>query len=226
MSALKDIIDNKVDDKTIVREEPMVVNVGGHAVFCRCFTYRNHQKWLAALGSLLTGFHALFQNVEFPGNQESIDKSRRSMMFLLSNKRVYDAIMKMFRRTVLREPGNEYWRWRWRKFKREVTVQEIIDLFFYVYLYNYEAVKKNVSFLLGRMGFVRNQGTYISGSVENLGGTVSRWTKPQYQNSAFTKSGGPRLLTTAELKDRESRARRKAPLTREAWEGDGGNGGD
>lgn len=221
MSALKQIIEEKVDDKSIVREEPMVVNVGGHAVFCRCFTYRNHQRWLTHLGLMLGGFKSLFDEVTFPSNQEQMEKSRKTLMLLLSNSKIYRAIMRMFRQTILREPGNEYWRWRWRKFRREITVQEMLDLFFYIYLYNYEAVKKNVSLLLGRMGFVKSLDTYISGSTENLGGTVSKWTKPRYQNSPFTSNGGPKLLTAAELAKKAKQAPRKRGVTREAWEGEG-----
>lgn len=223
MSALKEIVEEKRDDKSIVREDPMTVYVGGHPVHCRAFTYRNHQTWLAYLGTMLIDFHRVFQSLDFPENGDAIANARKRFQVVLSQVKVYRRIMRMFRKTLLKEPGNRYWRWRWRKFRREITVQELIDLFFYCYLFNYEAVKKNVTFLLERVGFAKKRGTYISGATENLGGVMDKSIKPRYPNSPSISNGGLRLLTPDEIDKRAAKPRRKS-LTREEWEGGGDNG--
>jgi hypothetical protein len=206
MDALRDIIENKDGDREIARQEPMRVMVAGHPVFCRCFTYRNHQRWLGVMGTTLVQFQSLFRTLDLPEKFQDLKKARIQFSVLLAQRKLYDTIVDLLCRTLLREPGNEWWRKHRRKFRREVTVQEIVDLFFYCYLFNYEAVKKNISFLLERMGLVKKRDTYTSSSTSGLAGIVSESIKPRFASSPFISKDGEKLTILSRPKSRSAPA--------------------
>jgi hypothetical protein len=198
MNALKQIIDDGGrDDREIAKFEPLIVNVGGHPVSVRAFTLDNYLVWLQRMGTMLMAFPNLLATLEWPETVKGIERVRQAWMRIMSQRKMYDHLLAMFRATVLREPGNEWWRFRYGFFRKRITVQELMDLFFYIYLFNHEAVKKNAIFLLKRLGFVRNKATFLSGSAENLAGMHGAQVKPRYPISPFSPAGQPNSTTSS-----------------------------
>lgn len=181
MDALKEFVDRGGrDDLSILKDDGIKVSVGGHPVCVRAFTLANHRRYILFLGTILQQFNNVFDAVKWPENPKELEQARQRLMGLISIPKLYRAVMRMFKLTLLREPGNRYWRWHIRKFEKTVTIQEFIDLFFYVYLWNMEAVKKNVSFLLERMGFIKQKATLLSGWGKNLAGVTNTLLKPRH----------------------------------------------
>jgi len=198
LNTLKQIIDEGGrDDREIAREDALVVNVGGHPVRVRAFTLDNYANWLQDMGTMLHAFPALLATLEWPETVKSVESVRQRWMVVLSQRLMYAKVLKMFRRTILREPGNEWWRRHFRYFRKRITVQELMDLFFYIYLFNHEAVKKNATFLLKRLGFVRNKATFLSSSAENLAGVSGAQVKPRFPVSPFSPVGQPNSTTSS-----------------------------
>jgi len=192
LNALKDIIDEGGrEDREIAKEEPLVVKVGGRQIYIRAFTLDNYVRWLGDLGTMLHQFQKLLETLEWPETQKGLDRVRQSWMVLMSQRGVYETLIRMVCRTIFREPGNGWWRWHGGFFRKRVTVQELMDLFFYAYLFNHEAVKKNATFLLKKMGFVRHRATFLSSSAGNLAGVSGAQVKPRYPVSPFSRVEKP-----------------------------------
>jgi hypothetical protein len=208
LNALKDIIDNGRDDLAIATEPELVVTIGGRPIHCRAFTLANHTRWTLAMGTALHSMSAILAGLEWPETKEGIERIRKTWTFALSTAKVQKQMMRLIEQTLFREPGNGWWRWHRGYFRTRVTVNELTDLFFYMYLWNHEAVKKNVTFLLQRMGFIRHKATFLSSSAQNLGGMSGAQVKPRSPSSAFSSSGTQNSTTSS----RPS----KAPASRES----------
>ena len=204
MDALADIIDNKRPDLEIALERPMVVTVADHPIHCRCFTYANHQRWMALMATTLVEFHEILKTLDWPEKAKDLQSIRQRFMVAFGQAKLYRQIISLLQKTLLREPGNQYWRWHLRRFRRSVTVQQVIDLFLYCYLFNYEAVKKNVTSLLEIMGLVKSQATYSSSSTRNLGGTRNGPAKPRFPNSPFISRDGGKVTINRKPRKRTS----------------------
>jgi len=189
LNALKDIIDaGGRDDREIARWEPLVVRVAGHPITVSAFTIDNYERWAIIMGTTLHTFPKILETLEWPETPKGIQKVRQAWMLAISQRALQREMMSMIERTIFRERGNFWWRWHKRWFRRHVTVGELIDLFFYAYLFNHEAVKKNVEFLLRRMGFVRKKVTFLSSSAENLAGMSGAQVKPRFPVPPYSPS--------------------------------------
>lgn len=75
-----------------------------------------------------------------------------------------------------------------RYFCKHVTINQVVQLFLALYLYNVEAVKKNAALLAKRLGV--NTERWLSSSTRDLGGLQDVSIRPRFQNLCSSNSDG------------------------------------
>jgi len=198
-SALKRFVDAGGDeDLSILADPPCVVEIAGRKIRVRALTLDNHKRWLVIFGTILRQYELVLEAAEWPDAKIDVAKQREKWQAFFSVEKVQREILTLVEQTLFREPGNLWWRLHKRWFRKHVTVMELMDLFFYLYLWNCEAVKKNAIFLLARMGFARRKATLYGGWSQNLAGHSGAQVQPRYPVSpptAATPSAGAQCKT-------------------------------
>ena len=171
------------EDMAILSDPPCVVEIAGRKISVRALTLDNHKRWLFIFGMILQQFELILRSVEWPDGRSEFEAQREKWQTFFSADRIQRQAITMIEQSLFCEPGNRWWRWHKRWFRKHVTVIELTDLFFYLYLWNCEAVKKNVTFLLRRMGFATQKATLFGGWSANLAGHSGAQVQPRFPNA-------------------------------------------
>ena len=194
--ALHEFVDNDgIEDLAILADPPCVVTVAGRKLSVRALTLHNHKKWLVLFGTMVRQYEMILESVEWPERKATIEEQRSRWQLFFSADTVIEQTLRMIEQTLFREPGNGWWRRHRRWFRKHVTILDLMDLLFYLYLWNCEAAKKNATFLLRRMGFVSQKAILFGGWSKNLGGLSGAQVTPRYGSSSSSASVLPKPTT-------------------------------
>ena len=184
------------EDLAILSDPPCVVEIAGRKIEVRALTLHNHKRWLAIFGAIVRQYEAILESVEWPEKKNDVELQRQRWQMFFSAGTVQEQTLAMIEQTLFHEPGNGWWRRHKRWFRKHVTILELMDLFFYLYLWNCEAPKKNATFLLRRMGFASQKATLYGGWSKNLGGLSGAQVTPRYASSNSSGSAQPKPNTS------------------------------
>lgn len=193
-NAILDIIEHRLPDRELAVDDTIKVVVAGHPISIGAFSLDTHARFVAMFGLTLYRLRELLGNLEFPESKVDLPNLVNRWLLALNTPRVYRQILKILELTLFREPGNEWWRRHKRWFRKHVTVQQLTDVFLYVYLANWECVKKNVTFLLRRAGIAATTETYWSSSAQNLGGQIGKHVRSRFDGLPSISSDGRKLV--------------------------------
>lgn len=199
------------EDMAILSDPPCVVEIAGRKLKVRAMTLENHKRWFLIFGSILRSYEIILESVEWPESASSIEGQRQRWQTFFSADRVQQDAISMIEQTLFREPGNGWWRRHKKWFRKNVTIIELMDLFFYLYLWNCEAVKKNATFLLRRMGFAHRRATLFGGWSRNLGGHSGAQVQPQYPVSPPAAASSSGSAPSATPRSASSNSSASAP---------------
>lgn len=194
---LKRLIDHQEPDETLIKEESEKIVIGPkkRVIYVSCFSWENHRRLSFMLGMFLHSFMDVFYQVEMASKNgtEISEEFATKLEAVIATRRGYRVMMRVFMRCLFREMENRSWRrWTWRRYFRKcVSVEEMLKLFWAIYCYNYVAVKKNVQFLLRKVTSLSTGDTYTYSSAENSGGVIGSSVKPQYQRYDSSSSDTP-----------------------------------
>lgn len=174
---------DKVEDYIILDEQPMPVKIGNRVIFIGNFTFENEirfwKKWVQILACLKTGKH----NFDLLASGTDLFKA------LYLQKNLYKMLCKLIYETVVRqqwyyyENGNEK-KIKWKNFSlgwfiKNMTKETLMQICKLVYIYNFDAEKKNLQILLGATGSKELAETYIYFWLQNLTGLTGKFLEQQ-----------------------------------------------
>lgn len=184
---------NKIDDFHLIEEAPMPVVIAGRLMFVGNLTLDNLYKFVDLSAEIFANVGAQITLADFLSN--SVD-----MMGVISeNKKLRYKLKVLIKKTVLNQ--QEFYRREmgrgidayvklpkvsWRHFKKNVTLERLVQILFLIYKFNFDAVKKNFSILATAMGTNQISANYIYSWLQNLAGLTGKFIIPQYLKSGLS----------------------------------------
>ncbi len=162
MIAIKEI-EKKVsaDDTIILLEQPHYLKLHGRTIEIKQVNWYYDWPHLAYwLGVFLEYYHAICKISQLPDRLSDIEEFRKNIRLVIGiNKVAFSALKKICGYTyqyeeqkgkVKRVSNKKFWPLRWMK--KMFTIDDWLEVFLYVYLYNIKGVKKNLYAALLHLG--------------------------------------------------------------------------
>lgn len=151
------LMTEKVEDYILVKEQPMPVTIGNKTIFIGTFTIENDYKFWKTYAIILAHIGLKFINFEL------LNESGDLYKFLHQHKRFYKDLCKLINKHILKQQGyflnevkeRENIKWtncNYRYFRKHITYETLMQICKLIYIYNFDAEKKNFQILLGQMG--------------------------------------------------------------------------
>jgi len=152
--SVKEILQENYTDFDIVRERPLTFHSGGQYLVCAPVRYYEHPRFIKELCSIIGGFHEILSKVEWLSSQDYKEDPAVTravnQITLFSNTASYDrfinkALHGFISRWAYTIRKNKLIRIPRRKAKRILgcfSVDELIQVFFTIFVFNYDIVRK------------------------------------------------------------------------------------
>ncbi len=167
--SVKEILQEQTTDFDIVREKPLTFKAGGHYLVCAPVRYYEHPQFIKDLTEIIGGYYEIFQKIEWLSSENYRDDNAISravhQVNIFDNSASYGNFIrkvlpgfiqrwgytirqdKLFRADALiRIP-----RMRARKILSAFSVDELLQVFFTLFVFNYDIVQKKNFDLLSRL---------------------------------------------------------------------------
>jgi hypothetical protein len=182
---------DKVDDYVLLEEMPMAVQIGDKTMYVGNFTVENQYKFFREYPKILGNLGLQCVNFDMIGNAGEL--YQRMML----HKRLFKDLCRLIKRTILSQQDYYYNQGAvkykipkisLRYFRKNVSVEKLIQICFLVYLYNFDAVKKNLKIVMERMDASNTSGTYMYGWLQNLAGLEGKFLLSLLTNSGSSSN--------------------------------------
>ena len=172
-----DINNLKLDDLYIIEEKPLKVKLGKKYLLIKPLSLRQADKFEMMLADLLIKWNNYLENISILdyGDLHNIPKLEAFSFSwkrkLKKDKRflndIIDLICKPYKFPV-------------KYFKKYATYETVTQCFLATQLINYDAVKKNIQFLIIRASIVQQSPASLSSLLKNLDGQKNMSLTPRY----------------------------------------------
>lgn len=180
------LMTEKVNDLTLIEEQPFAVKVGSKTIFIGNFTLENNYKFFYMYGELMGQLGLKYVNFEH------LNDGSELQMLCLKNKKWHKGICKIISKTVLKQQAyylNEFKvreKIKWencslRYFMKNITTEKLLQMILGIYLYNFDAEKKNFKILLNKLNMKQPTETYMYSWLQNLPGMIGKFQLALYQ---------------------------------------------
>ena len=205
------LMTDKVEDFKLLEEQPFPINIkgkdGGRIIFIGNFTLENNYKFWEIYGKLIANLNAKIMSIEIAEERrkELLNKvgfemiGNGGILYEMINefKFIYKGLVELISKTVLKQQAyylNEHKertkiKWKncsYRYFKKWVTVEQLIEICYGVYLYNFDAEKKNLQIITKKMiteeTAKQAMENYMYFWLQNLGGLTGKFQLSQLTN--------------------------------------------
>jgi len=172
-----DISNLKYNDLDILEEKPLRVRIGRRWLLIRQLPLREADRFEISLADFLIRWSAEMKGIkildygDLKSNDEVKAFSFQWRRLLKSNKRLLDDVIKL----ICKPHGFSR-----RYFRKHATYDLVTQCFLASQLLNYEAVKKNIEFLLKRAHIIQQSPTSLISSQERTDGAATKRLKPRY----------------------------------------------
>ncbi len=191
---VKEILQEHVTDFDIMREKPLSFTAGGRHIVCLPVRYYEHGQFVRDLSRLLTSYYRIFQKVEFLSAQNCLDtgavNSAINQITIFDNTVEYrkfitkeiPAFVRRYCRTIRGEKLVKIH--RVKSLIKHFSADELLQVFFTVFVFNYDIVKKKTFDFLTRLQTGRPANSIYSGSFTRANTALM----PKYSERPFSRS--------------------------------------
>lgn len=172
-----DVKNLKYSDLEIIEERPIRIKVGRRSLLIKPLPLRKVDEFEIMLANLLLNWRLHLQGIsilDYNSLKDDISVYEFSELWLKALKS-----SKLFTKDVLKLICKPYG-FSWRYFRKHATYEIMTQGFLATQLLNYEAVKKNVKFLLTRASTIQQSSTSPITSEEPSDGQKNGHLKPRY----------------------------------------------
>jgi len=181
------LMKNRVDDYILIEEQPLSIKIGDKYLFIGNFTIENNYKFWHLYGKLMSHLGIKFLNFDILGSGTDLYE------FIIIHKNWYKGMIKIIKKTLLKQQAyylNEYkerekinWKnMNWRYFKKRITIEKLMQICHLIYLYNFDAEKKNWQVIQGKWSIRELMQTYIYSWLQHSAGISGNFLLAQLPN--------------------------------------------
>lgn len=178
------IMTDKVNDYILIEEQPLPIQIGDRTIYIGNFTLDNNFKFWDGYGKILALIGMKFINFDLLNDGEELFKA------LHVHRKLYKSLVKLISTTLLKQQTyylndkkkRKELKWKnctYNYFKKRVTIEKLMQICMLIYLYNFDAEKKNLKILLGKV--VKDEAqkqhlqTYMYFWLQNLSGLTGKF---------------------------------------------------
>ena len=212
MDALDRLASQQLSDEKIIGRDPFRVTIGQKTLVVRCLPIRPWGVFQRLFGAYLATFFQMIAELNWPewedkDDEEKMGRLARVSQRMVSSKKSRRFIYVVLRRTLFRDLVNRrigWWqfgerrraeksgweppmkqRMSFRYFLKHVTPDQLMRIWYAMYLYNISAVKKNALSMARvlRLDLVRSG----SSTPRPSGGLVNGSYQPRFPDSPFLR---------------------------------------
>ena len=182
-SGVSRLMRDKVEDYVILEEQPLPIKIGDKVLFVGNFTFETEIKfwklWVQIMATLQAGKY----NFDLLASGSDLYKA------LQLQKGLFKQLCKLIHKTLVKqqwyyyETGKEkviQWKnvsVRW--VMKYMTTEKLLQICKLVYIYNFDAEKKNLQILLGATGSQELAEMYMYSWLQNLTGLTGKFLEAQ-----------------------------------------------
>lgn len=186
------LIKDKIEDYYLVDEQPLPVKIGNKVVYVGNLLYDNWKIFIHDFSQVMGNLQLTITNFEILGNAEEMykqlalndglekDLSRLIKRVILNQQDYYFRELEFGGVKKIKLPKVSY-----RYFKKNITVEKLIQILFLIYLFNFDGVKKNLKILVDRANQSQLTQIYIYSWLQNLAGLTGKFAEDQSINYDF-----------------------------------------
>ena len=189
------LMTDKVNDYILIEEQPLPITVGNKTIFIGNLTIDNNYKFWEMYGKLMANIGAKFVNFDLIKSGEDLYTA------IVKHKKLYKGLIKIIKKTILKQQcyyldkttkerkGIKFQNCSWRYFKKNITIEKLIQICYLIYLYNFDAEKKNFKIILNQMVNQDEEKqlmeTYMYFWLQNLVGLTGKFQLAQLTNVEY-----------------------------------------
>ena len=155
------IMTDKIDDFIIIQEQPLPIQIGEKIILVGNFTFETEQKFFTEwmqIPAILAAKH-LNKSIMFDMMADPV----KFAAWLETDKYLFKALCKTLKHTLFKQqayylgPDGKRIKAQWNNcswgyFKKNVTKEQLIQIVYLIYLYNFDSTKHNFGRLLRQNG--------------------------------------------------------------------------
>jgi len=207
---VKSLLKERCTDFDIMRERPLIFSAGGAHLVCAPVKWKDHPAFIQDLTRTIARYYEIFEKVEFLSSDEfknagALERAV-SQIALFDGTRQYEQFIKKGLPAFLQK-----WAFTLDKKEQKIVkiskrklsyvldcfyVDELLEVFFAIFVFNYDVVKKKTFDFLTRLQIVPSQPTT---SLDSFTGTNQESPMPKYSPKQFSKSDLAQLEVLSRL---------------------------
>jgi hypothetical protein len=184
-NSIDKLMTEKVDEMIVVKEQPLPVQVGRKIIMVGNFTFENENLFFRKWAKILGAIYAIKGNLEL--GIGLLGDGAKLYQILHNDTKLFKMVCKLIEKTILKQQEHymEYMDKRikvsWdnncsiKYFRKHVETEELIQICMLIYLYNFDAVKKNIGVVGKNLNIQQGVETYMYYWLQNLAGTTGEY---------------------------------------------------
>jgi hypothetical protein len=176
---------DKVEDYVLIEELPLPIRIGNKTIFIGTFNLENDYVFFREYAKLMSRVGMRTICIDLLGD------SLQMFEYLKLHKKLHTELCKIIGKTILRQQFLYYAdrkktyklnKCSWRYFRKYCDVQKLLQICNLIWLFNYDAEKKNFKLVAQRMGITAPTETYIYTWLKNSAGLTGKYVAAQRIN--------------------------------------------
>jgi hypothetical protein len=204
------LLTDKVEDYVLIQEQPLPILIkdtcgmgGDRVLYVGNFNLDNEHKFFHEWAKIIGLLSAKIINMQLSKKRktELLRKADFDMLvegkwmleFLMMDKWLKKKLCKLIKDTLLKQQAyiminndRVIKKWKncsYRFFRKNITKELLIQICWYIYLYNFDSQKKSLKFVAEKMGMKQLEETYIPFWLQNMGGLTGKFVAAQAENT-------------------------------------------
>jgi hypothetical protein len=202
------LMTDKVNDYTLIEEQPCAITIGKKIIYVGNFTLENNYKFFNDYSKLMGQIGLKYVNFDHLGNGKEL------YPLCLKNKKWYKGLLKIIGNTILKQQAyylndkKQRILLKWENcsihyFKKNVSIEKLLQIVMIIYAYNFDAEKKNFKILVNREGLSQLTETYMYSWLLSLPGLTGKFQLALYQKPESLDKEYQSMIEDTQIKNKE-----------------------
>lgn len=200
------LMTEKVEDYILIEEMPLPIRIGEKTIFVGNLTLKNNFRYWHTYGKIMALIGVKFLNFDLMNDSGELYKC------IMTHKKLYKELCKLIHKTICKQQAYYYntmnkdrKELKWNNcslgyFIKNITMEKLLQMLKLIYLFNFDAEKKNFKILLGSMAKDKDtktiMGNYIYFWLQNLNGLTGKFQLSHLTNVDYWYNESEREITS------------------------------
>ena len=198
----KELLTERWIDFDIMREKPLIFKNGKNILAVMPLTHGDSPRFLKELAAIIIKYYKFFQGISFLNSFDYSSKAKinkiLSKLSIYNSTKEYEQFISKAVPDFIKEwgffvKGGKYYRIKTRfftsRFIKNLTADELIQMFFSIIVFNYDIVKKKTLDFMKKMEIIspEEMKMKVSRSSSSTGRPTNLYQLPTYSEKPFSK---------------------------------------